>query len=497
MSMFAKYLSIALESQAVDMEDDAMNTDPLETPADMPAEETVVTEDTPKGETAEVAVDMPAGEADDDDAYAEQRARLNQNLVQENEPVDGSDDDMTVGETETDMPVVEGEFNAMDDMDMDEMDMVPDMDRDLDTVEDEAEEIEALDMEMSQLMQAGMAIEQFGINPTALAIGQATGLFNSTALESLGLESIQFHSGKDAESHMALEAIADKIKEKAAKWSAKILSVAKGAGEKILKALGALWDKIEGSVKFLASKSWDAAKAAGRTVKAHPIKTVLAMIAAVAAVAAIVAFAGAGMPALGAQGEAMMKFAKELAGKITKIKLPFGKVAASVKDSGQLLFEYNPGEALGSAAQYASKAETVSKLGWTKSAVSSVASQLTKAWTALKTGWGALSARAVKVATSTKDLASGTATLARGGGKFYGAIGKEIGKGAANAVGVTGKAADAASKVGSFVFSSIYWSMIVNFVHVLFILTRSVVMGAFRLVSATLRALMGAGKVEA
>lgn len=428
----------------------------------------------------------------------EQTAGLESHTALESEvngtPVDGTDDNLTVpaGDTEIDLP--EGEFGKVvepegDTVDADDSEVFDEdgnavMERELDMVEQDDSDIEMLNTEMLQLLNAGVAVESFGFNPTAAAIMQTTGLLDGTALQSLGLESISVSSGDDAESMMALEALGEKMKEKAAQWGAKILSVVKNSGEKILGALTPLFDKIGGLVSKMSAKAWDKTKTAGAVARAHPYTTIAAVIAAIAATAGIVAFVASGAPAAGAKVEVLKSMLNAVKDRITGIKFPGGKITAALSKGGDRLilgFEKAAGVA---------KEAALSTLGWTQPAIKAINGQLDRAWGAVKMSWNALSTRTTKIATSVIDTS---------GQVVMGGIG--TGVAAANMAGGTAVKVLPATKAGGFVAKmvgnqvgfaagSAYIMSIVGIVAAMFRLTRFVVVGGFRMIAGTFRALM-------
>jgi hypothetical protein len=439
------------------------------------------------------------------DQFADQRANLNaslgiENLTQEL-PVDGADDDLTIGKPVTDVDVAEGDHGEgptitgpEDDKTFDHDDSEVEFDASmaqedqmLDQFEGEQTLLEEMASQMTMLVDSSIAIESFGFNPTAAAILQTTGLLNGTALESLALESLSFSAGKSAESQMALEAIGEKIKDTSAKWSAKVLSVAAGAGDKIMSVLTPLWDKVSGLVSKLASASWDKAKAAGATVKAHPYATVGAVIASIAAVAGVIAFTAGGMPAMGAKVDVMKSFLGSIVERVNKVKFPFGKFKASVSDNGMKLLTSVDGP---KGVFNVADTKTISELGWTQKAVAAMKTQLDRAWAALKPSLSALSARASKVAGgalgAAGDVYKGADTIEKVAmGSTFNAAKKVFGKSA----GGTMAAGVAGIYVGTVAVGA-YIMAIVGVITGLFKIARYIVVGGLRLIASTLRAIM-------
>lgn len=344
----------------------------------------------------------------------------------------------------------------------------------LEALDGEIAGIEALESEMSQLSGAAIAIESFGINPTAMAIMQTTGLLDGTALESLGLESIGFHGSREAESEMALEALTDKIKDKAAAWSAKILSVANAAGSKVMSVLEPLWNKLSGAAGALTGAVWDKAAAAGKVVKAHPYKTIAAVIASIAAVAGIVAFVGTGLPAYGVKGPAFKSFLNSLKAKIDGINFPFASIKAAVAENGAKI-----AVSIQSAAANA-KAVAIGKLGWTQTAVKASQGQLDRVWSGVKQGSKAFGLRAGKVGKGAADIVgSGLITSMKAGDQIGAAVARNTGS---EIVGA------AASVLSAHAFAGAFLGVVATTINLLF----RVVAAGFRIIFGTFRALKSA-----
>jgi ElaB/YqjD/DUF883 family membrane-anchored ribosome-binding protein len=497
MGIFSKYkgmesLPAVVTSEIDDPLADAVPVDTVAAPVDdsviVPVDDTVTTD----------VIDT------DDNRYDAQRQELNQAtdaaLTSELDApakVDGEDDDMSVDgtKTETDAEVAEGDFGReveitdtkdgvhadADDSEVkftNEIDQESrDVDAELDMIEQESFGIESLVNEISMLAGAQDAIAAHGFNPTAAAIMQTTGLLSGTSLDTIALESINFTNGESDESKMALETLGDKIKEKGAQWAAKIVSVAKNTGDKIMGVLTPLYTKITGLISSAASASWDGAKAAGRTVKAHPYKTAAAVVAAVVAVAGVVAFAS-GAPAAGAKVDVLRKFSNDLLGKVRGVKWPFGSFGGKVADDGVLRLTFDPN----AASREFLHSGPVDKLGWTQTTVKVLGAQLTKAFDMIKHAWSAFGARAAKIASSSADaIKTGAAA----------ALDTKAGKAATVAGGVALLSAHVRGTAEAWISAiSGYVRGFVAQTMAMFQITRWVVVTGFRMIQATLNAIL-------
>ena len=365
----------------------------------------------------------------------------------------------------------------------------------LDGVNNDDAELEELEEQMRQLVDTRMAIEQFGMSPGMLRMGQITGLLCGTALEHMDVDVLGLEAWGPDDKAFALESLGDKISDTASRWGAKILSVAKSFGTKVMGVLTPLWNKLATVLKAAGSKVWDKTKDAGRTIKAHPVATVLAVLGAIAAVAGILAFVGASCPSVGAKMPAIQSFNAKLSAMIKGIKWPFGKFDTSVV-SNKVKLVYTAASSKVSGAYSA----TVAKLGWTQTAVHAVSGKVSAAWNAVKGGIGHCSERVTKIAGSATSSIGGHFTkaanatktgLATGAGRVIdGAtrIAEKTYNSVSNAVTSGGSSASA----GHFAGLMIVYGCAVGAVTVALKLIMAVVVGGFNLIVGTVRKLIGA-----
>lgn len=266
-----------------------------------------------------------------------------------------------------------------------------------DVTGDEVAEVEADEAEMEGLFQEATmlegsyaAIENYGFHKSTYKVMEITGLLSDTALAGMGLEAFGINDPKD-EQAMALEALGDKIKEKSSAWAAKIVSMAKSIGSRITDVVAPIWEKISSLVKKIGAASWDGVKAAGRTVKAHPVATISAVILAIAAAAGVYTWMGGNLPVATAAADKVTAFGNALASKINGIKWPFGGVTAKFAEAGNKL-SVNVGKA-GTAA----KAVVLDKAGWMATSVKAIGASAGRAFTTTKTGVAAFGRRAIDV----------------------------------------------------------------------------------------------------
>lgn len=435
-------------------EDLVAEADPMETPVDAVPEDEELPEEPALDVTAEEEVVVEEPVADDAPAVVE-------------EPV-------VVGDEVAPADVVEEVEEPIDhDIDDNDAEVKIEMSEEQ-QIDLEQQELESLEMEMNLLAQSMFAVETYGINPTAVHIMQVTGLLDGTAIQTLGLEAFGYEAPDHPESQMALEALSGKIKEKAAQWSAKVISMASSFSSKTMGVLNPLWDKITSSVSKLSSASWDKAKEAGKVVRAHPYKTIIVVILAIAAVAGVVLFGGQALPAIGAKQAQVTKFVTDMASKINKIKWPFGDIKAVVAEGGAK-FAVTVKDT-GSAA----KAIALDKLDWTATMVKSAGGQLGRAWTVTKQGVGEFGDRAGKIG---KTIAKSGFDVTKTTVDASTTAGVRVGRAVAgnNLVG----------NVGGMVIGSVIFSTIISTVVGLTKLVYRIIAGGLRIIAATFNALIG------
>jgi hypothetical protein len=236
-----------------------------------------------------------------------------------------------------------------------------------------------IEQDIDQLLNSAIAIESFGMNKTTYVLLQKFGLLAGTSLDALGVESFGRTNGDDPESQMAVESLLDTMKEKAGAWSNRVIGLAKTVSDKVVALIDSMWAGISTNVKALGSKTWDATKTAGRTMKAHPYKTVAgAAVAAVAAVG-IIALVMNGMSGACANESALKTFLNRISGMVKDIKWPFGKIASEVVEhKSATSVSYKLTTTVVKSAQTIAEEGAVAELGWTQSAVKAIGGSMSK-----------------------------------------------------------------------------------------------------------------------
>ena len=188
---------------------------------------------------------------------------------------------------------------------------------------DGLEGLESLGSEIEHLENLATAIETYGISPALMYVADREGLLSSTFISIPATESMmQPYRPGSSTSTAALEGVMDAIKSKTAEWAARAGGMIKGLLSKSMDVIKNATSWVADFSKHIASKTWDAAKATGRTIKAHPYKTVLVVIASVAAVATVLSLCGAIPQTSAAFGAWISRLRTGLAA----IKSPFGSI---------------------------------------------------------------------------------------------------------------------------------------------------------------------------
>ena len=235
------------------------------------------------------------------------------------------------------------------------------------TLLSELVEIDAMHTELMRLEGTHAALKQYGMDRTTLDF-----LTRANLLASTGLEAYTF-SFSD---HTALEGLASKIGEGLSNFASKIVSMVKTGADKISNLLGPITGKILDKFKAIPETAWNAMKATGRTIKAHPYKTVAGVLTAALVVAGICAFVASGMPGAYANESAFQSFRYSVIDKIKAIRWPFGKVAVSASDTIiDVKIVGNVGEKVSGTAK---------TLGWGKEAFAFCVKQVTAIGTKIK-----------------------------------------------------------------------------------------------------------------
>lgn len=227
---------------------------------------------------------------------------------------------------------------------------------------------------LARLASSYTAIESFGISTTSIEILRITGLLTSTALDKIALENNSQECNDNLNSKLALEAISDEIKDKVAKWSAKLLNLAKKSGEVLSKIITPIWERIKKYAELAKEKIGN--NPAIQYVKTHPYETIFYSISAIVAVYATMSFAIQAYPALTAPESVLVTFNKNLVNKLRMIKLPWGKVYTKVTMDGKVVMC----EVIPEAGKALTKAGSASKLGWTRGAIDGILNLTDKAF---------------------------------------------------------------------------------------------------------------------
>lgn len=226
-------------------------------------------------------------------------------------------------------------------------------------------ELETLANEMHTLEELHKNVSVFGMSATTVHFLKNT-LLSGTSLDAIAVES---YNDNDTNQTVALEAIVDKVKETASKWSAKIVSFFSKIKASFESSVLPLLAKLKDKASDLKEKFDDSAT--GKFVKAHPYVSFIAAATAISTIAAVISFYHTGVPKAAFTDKTASTFLSKIKDMLDKVKLPFGKVKTTYMADGQ---RFTAEVIMDSAV----KGDTVGKLGWTKNAIGNALSHVTE-----------------------------------------------------------------------------------------------------------------------
>ena len=160
---------------------------------------------------------------------------------------------------------------------------------DLSSLDDDFHSLESLNDGIDNLYQLQNTIKTHGISKQLLAFADNDGVLSQAipaipSYESFNAES----SATSAESIAACEGIGQTIKDTLSRWFAKAWNMVVAVGAKLGSWLKAAAEKIVAATKFVAGKVWDATKATGHAIKAHPVAATLVIVGIAVAISAAI-----------------------------------------------------------------------------------------------------------------------------------------------------------------------------------------------------------------
>lgn len=151
---------------------------------------------------------------------------------------------------------------------------------------DNMQDLMDLSETIDNLYQLHGSIESYGITPSLMSFANKDQLLSSALPIFAACESVDItHDANSPESTEAKKSLIEKIKETTARWFKHAWDTVTGWGAKIANFSKAAYNKIAAAGQWAASKTWDATKAVGRTIQAHPVATAFAVIAALSSIA--------------------------------------------------------------------------------------------------------------------------------------------------------------------------------------------------------------------
>lgn len=205
-----------------------------------------------------------------------------------------------------------------------------------------------------------------GLSKTAFSI-----LINSSLLSNTSSLSIALESFDESSDIVAIESLAEKVKDNVAKWAAKALSFAKSSKDKIMSVFEDLYDKLKSRTKQVSSKVFDSAAESKKYAKAHPYKTISLAIAAAIAALAVGTLVINGFPVF-KNAIKIPQFMKTVGSAIAKIKYPLGKITTAYKQGGTVI------KLAIATGGVVAGIGTIAGLGWTKDKVVSTYNEYSK-----------------------------------------------------------------------------------------------------------------------
>jgi len=231
-------------------------------------------------------------------------------------------------------------------------------------------EIEQLEVSIHQLTNCANLVSFHGINPSALGILKAHNLLTGCSLEPLSLESV-----RREDTIVAVEALSDSAKTKAAEWSARILAFVKTTVNKTMDFVATLRAKINATSKAIGDKSVEVFDKGVAYAKAHPYKTILGVLAAAALTVAVIRYASMSAPGVDCKGSQLKSYFDKIKSMTQSIQSPFTKVSKvqggeDAVTSNIINFTNN------ALATTPGSVEKLSVLGWTKTNFMNVVKQI-------------------------------------------------------------------------------------------------------------------------
>ena len=156
------------------------------------------------------------------------------------------------------------------------------MTEDMLDIEAELASLESLADTVDNLEELAVTIASSGLTKPLLKFADSKGYLSASVKAIPSVENLKRdYVAGSKEAIAAAEGIVDKVKDMAAGFFTKAWDFVKNLLSKAGAFIKKIAEKIWGGIKWTAGKVWDGAKAAGRTMKAHPIATGIAAATAV------------------------------------------------------------------------------------------------------------------------------------------------------------------------------------------------------------------------
>ncbi len=139
--------------------------------------------------------------------------------------------------------------------------------------------------EIDQLESMHDTIKDHGLNASSYGILKSTNLLCGTSFDAIAVENLAGGGNDENQTQLALEGIVDTMKQKAAAWSARVIQQIKRIKNI---SFDSIKNKISATLTKLKTKTIDL----GKTIKAHPYKSALAILGSIVSVAGILTYVG-------------------------------------------------------------------------------------------------------------------------------------------------------------------------------------------------------------
>jgi hypothetical protein len=142
------------------------------------------------------------------------------------------------------------------------------------------------------------------------------GLFEGVAVGAIGMEALSLSNT----SELGLEGLSDHIREKAREWASKIAEFASKTLSKIKEKAHVIGSKVRDIIRKIGSDISAFGQSVGRKIKAHPMKTALAVVGTIVTAVGILTMVGKNFPQSGSPLSVFNKWNDDFNAKVASLK---------------------------------------------------------------------------------------------------------------------------------------------------------------------------------